>query len=86
MDANSSAETSNSLSLRVNAVVSIIEWVGVSLTCFYVRQCRILRMGILQQVFTHKNSDSSDRDGAPDVLASIRHNFPWLLHVFANRG
>ncbi len=25
-----------------------------------------------------------DRDGAPSVLASIRHAFPWLRHVFAD--
>ena len=25
-----------------------------------------------------------DRDGAPDVLASIRHSFPWLRHMFAD--
>ena len=27
-----------------------------------------------------------DRDGAPDVLASIRHSFPWLRHIFADGG
>ena len=27
-----------------------------------------------------------DRDGAPDLLASIRHLFPWLRHVFADGG
>jgi len=25
-----------------------------------------------------------DRDGAPSVLASVRHAFPWLRHVFAD--
>ena len=25
-----------------------------------------------------------DRDGAPEVLASIRYLFPWLRHVFAD--
>ena len=25
-----------------------------------------------------------DRDGAPDVLKSIRHAFPWLRHIFAD--
>ena len=25
-----------------------------------------------------------DRDGAPSLLASIRHAFPWLRHVFAD--
>jgi putative transposase len=27
-----------------------------------------------------------DRDGAPEVLASIRSSFPWLRHVFADGG
>jgi hypothetical protein len=27
-------------------------------------------------------ADTQDRDGAPDLLASIRHLFPWLRHVF----
>jgi len=27
-----------------------------------------------------------DRDGAPDLLASIRYLFPWLRHVFADGG
>ena len=31
-------------------------------------------------------ADIQDRDGAPDVLASIRHSFPWLRHVFADGG
>jgi len=31
-------------------------------------------------------ADIQDRDGAPDVLASIRHRFPWLRHVFADGG
>ena len=29
-------------------------------------------------------ADIQDRDGAPDLLASIRHGFPWLRHVFAD--
>lgn len=29
-------------------------------------------------------ADIQDRDGAPDVLASIRASFPWLRHVFAD--
>ena len=29
-------------------------------------------------------ADVQDRDGAPDVLAAIRHSFPWLRHVFAD--
>ena len=31
-------------------------------------------------------ADIQDRDGALDVLASIRHSFPWLRHVFADGG
>ena len=31
-------------------------------------------------------ADIQDRDGAPDVLASIRHSFPWLRHIFADGG
>jgi transposase len=27
-----------------------------------------------------------DRDGAPTLLASVRHAFPWLRHVFADAG
>jgi len=29
-------------------------------------------------------ADIQDRDGAPDVLKSIRHAFPWLRHIFAD--
>jgi transposase len=31
-------------------------------------------------------ADVQDRDGAPDLLASVRHAFPWLRHVFADGG
>ena len=31
-------------------------------------------------------ADVQDRDGAPDLLASVRHVFPWLRHVFADAG
>ena len=31
-------------------------------------------------------ADIQDRDGAPDLLASIRYLFPWLRHVFADGG
>ncbi len=31
-------------------------------------------------------ADIQDRDGAPDLLASIRYRFPWLRHVFADGG
>ena len=29
-------------------------------------------------------ADIQDHDGAPAVLKSIRHSFPWLRHVFAD--
>ena len=31
-------------------------------------------------------ADIQDRDGAPDVLTSIRAHWPWLRHVFADGG
>lgn len=31
-------------------------------------------------------ADVQDRDGAPDLLESIRGAFPWLRHVFADGG
>ena len=31
-------------------------------------------------------ADIQDRDGAPDLLASIRSLYPWLRHVFADGG
>ena len=31
-------------------------------------------------------ADVQDRDGAPDLLASVRSAFPWLRHVFADAG
>jgi len=31
-------------------------------------------------------ADVQDRDGAPDLLASMRDAFPWLRHVFADGG
>ena len=41
--------------------------------------------GFLVGAIVH-TADIQDRDGAPDVLASIRHRFPWLRHVFADGG
>ena len=41
--------------------------------------------GLLVAAIVH-TADIQDRDGAPDVLASIRHSFPWLRHVFADGG
>jgi len=29
-------------------------------------------------------ADIQDRDGAPELLASVRYLFPWLRHVFAD--
>ena len=31
-------------------------------------------------------ADVQDRDGAPDLLASVCNGFPWLRHVFADGG
>ena len=31
-------------------------------------------------------ADIQDRDGAPEVLKTIRNRFPWLRHVFADGG
>jgi transposase len=41
--------------------------------------------GLLVGAVVH-TADIQDRDGAPDVLASIRHSFPWLRQVFADGG
>ena len=41
--------------------------------------------GLLVTALVH-TADIQDRDGAPDVLASIRASFPWLRHVFADGG
>jgi transposase len=35
---------------------------------------------------TVQTADVQDRDGAVDVLASIRSLYPWLRHVFADGG
>ena len=42
-------------------------------------------LGLLVAVVVH-TADIQDRDGAPDVLTSIRSSFPWLRHVFADGG
>ena len=31
-------------------------------------------------------ADGQDRDGAPDLLASVRSLYPWLNHIFADGG
>ena len=41
--------------------------------------------GLLVAVMVHAAS-IQDRDGAPDLLAAIRHSFPWLRHVFGDGG
>lgn len=41
--------------------------------------------GLLVAAIVH-TADIQDRDGAPDVLTSIRSGFPWLRHVFADGG
>ena len=42
-------------------------------------------LGLLIGLVVH-GADIQDRDGAPAVLNSIRHSFPWLRHVFADGG
>ena len=39
--------------------------------------------GLLVGALVHP-ADIQDRDGAPALLASIRHRFPWLRHIFAD--
>ena len=39
-------------------------------------------IGLLFGAVVH-TADVQDRDGAPDVLASIRKSCPWLRHIFA---
>jgi len=40
-------------------------------------------IGLLVGVTVHPGN-VQDRDGAPDLLASVRHTFPWLRHIFAD--
>lgn len=42
-------------------------------------------LGLMVRLMVH-GADVQDRDGAPDLLKSIRHRWPWLLHVFADGG
>jgi transposase len=42
-------------------------------------------LGLLVGVLIHA-ANIQDRDGAPDVLTSIRTRWPWLRHVFADGG
>jgi transposase len=39
--------------------------------------------GLLVNAVVH-GADVQDRDGAPDVLKSARHLYPWLRHIFAD--
>ena len=41
--------------------------------------------GFLIGLLVHP-ADVQDRDGAPWLIASIRHTHPWLRHVFADGG
>lgn len=41
--------------------------------------------GLLVAAIVHEAS-IQDRDGAPRLLAVIRHAFPWLRHLFADGG
>ncbi len=40
-------------------------------------------LGLLVGLIVHA-ADIQDRDGAPEVLKSIRHRFPRLRHLFAD--
>lgn len=42
-------------------------------------------LGLMLAVIVHAG-DIQDRDGAPEVLRTIRHRYPWLRHVFADGG
>ncbi len=42
-------------------------------------------LGLLIGLLVH-GADVQDRDGAPNVLKTIRHRFPWLRHIFADGG
>lgn len=42
-------------------------------------------LGHLVGLVVH-GADIQDRDGAAEVLSSIRHRYPWLRHVFADGG
>ncbi len=42
-------------------------------------------IGLLVGATVHP-ANVQDRDGAPDLLASVRRPFPWLRHVFADGG
>lgn len=49
------------------------------------RHIAVDTLGLLFGRVVHA-ADVQDRDGAPAVLASIRHSCPWLRHIFADSG
>ncbi len=42
-------------------------------------------LGLTVGLVVHR-ADVQDRDGAVEVLKSIRQRYPWLRHVFADGG
>ena len=60
-------------------------WRNVPTTKIKGRKRHILTdtSGLLVGAIVH-TADIQDRDGAPDLLASVRRSFPWLRHVFAD--
>ena len=42
-------------------------------------------LGLLVGLAVH-GADIQGRDGTPTVLKFIRYRFPWLRHIFADRG
>ena len=42
-------------------------------------------IGLMVGLTVHR-ADIQDRDGAPDLLKTIKHRWPWLLHIFADGG
>jgi transposase len=42
-------------------------------------------LGLMVGLMVH-SAGIQDRDSAPDLLRSIRHRWPWLLHIFADGG
>ena len=49
------------------------------------RHIVVYTLGLMFGLVVHA-ADIQDRDGAPDVLKSIRHACPWLRHIFADGG
>ena len=49
------------------------------------RKRHILTDTLMVGLVVH-GADVQDRDGAPAVLRSVRHLYPWLRHVFADGG